>query len=206
VIRRSRIQQSVLGLVFAVGLTARPALGQPPSVTGFTPRHGPPGTLVKIIGENFREVSAVEFDGVGATTFWIATSTHLKAVVPEGAVTGPIEVVTSEGAATSPVPFVVEAPAVAGFFPTLATPRPNPARDGTLWRFTLSAGSRARLAIFDARGHRVRLLLDERLPAGAHERLWDARDDGGRRVPPGVYYGRLEAQGRRLTHHVAVIR
>lgn len=71
--------------------------------------------------------------------------------------------------------------------------RPNPVRTGTLLRFDLGSPERVRAGLYDAAGRLVRVLVDERLPAGAHQRTWDRRDHAGRSVAPGVYFLRLEA-------------
>ena len=49
--------------------------------------------------------------------------------------------------------------------------------------------------MFDLGGRRVRDLsaLTER-PSGRHRVEWDGRDDGGGRVPPGIYLVRLEIE------------
>lgn len=71
--------------------------------------------------------------------------------------------------------------------------RPNPFRAGTLVMFELGAPERVRAGLYDAAGRLVRVLVDERLPAGAHQRTWDRRDLAGRPVAPGVYFLRLDA-------------
>lgn len=76
-----------------------------------------------------------------------------------------------------------------------------PGWDATLRRarvsidFALATESVVRLTVEDYVGEPVRLLLDSQLSAGSHSVFWDARDDGGRPVPPGVYRARLEVLG-----------
>ncbi|MBT3342286.1 MAG: hypothetical protein HN712_16135 [Gemmatimonadetes bacterium] len=48
--------------------------------------------------------------------------------------------------------------------------------------------------IFDLSGRRVRHLISGRQPAGASNESWDARDDGGDLVPPGLYLLRVRAK------------
>ncbi|MBI4003105.1 MAG: Ig-like domain-containing protein, partial [Nitrospira defluvii] len=59
-------------------VTVSPAL---PTITGFTPTNGPPGTSVTLTGINFVNVQTVTFNGVTAT-FTVTDSTTLVAVVP----------------------------------------------------------------------------------------------------------------------------
>ena len=63
-------------------------------------------TSVTITGLNFISVSAVRFNGTGAT-FAVNSSTQITTLVPSGATTGPIQVVTATGTATSPASFTV---------------------------------------------------------------------------------------------------
>ena len=41
----------------------------------------------------------------------------------------------------------------------------------------------------------MRVLADNRMPAGTHMAAWDGRDDGGKRLASGVYFVRFEATG-----------
>jgi hypothetical protein len=92
----------------------------------------------------------------------------------------------------------------------LAPPRPNPAAGRMLLRFAIprsDAGTeRVRLILIGVDGRLVRSVVDEPFPPGTHEALWDGRDDGGHPVAAGVYFARLEWQGRSETRKVAVVR
>lgn len=89
----------------------------------------------------------------------------------------------------------------ASFF---AAPSPNPARTGTAFAFGLARGGAARLAIFDAQGRRVRMLVAGELGAGEHRVAWDGRDDAGRTAAPGLYLARLTTPGFEAVRRVAV--
>src|SRR5205823_5668289 len=82
----------------------------PPSITGFTPPTGPVGTSVTISGSNFTGAAAVRFNGVSAASFTVNSATAIDAVVPPGALTGPMSVTTSGGTTASASPFVVASP------------------------------------------------------------------------------------------------
>jgi len=69
---------------------------------------------------------------------------------------------------------------------------PNPFNPSTTLRFSLADESAVTLKIHDARGRCVRtLLVGSHLTGGAHELVWDGRDDAGRGVPSAVYLARL---------------
>lgn len=83
---------------------------------------------------------------------------------------------------------------------------PNPARGASSLRFSLAHEARVRAQVMDVAGRRVRLLDLGRLPAGQHVALWDARDDDGLAARAGLYFVRLEVDGRRIgTRRVAML-
>ncbi|MGC1373966.1 MAG: choice-of-anchor tandem repeat GloVer-containing protein [Candidatus Sulfotelmatobacter sp.] len=68
------------------------------------------GVLITILGTNVTGASSVRFNGT-PTTFIIRSTTELKAMVPAGATTGPVEVTTPSGTLISSANFQVEPPA-----------------------------------------------------------------------------------------------
>ena len=108
-----------------------------PTVSGFAPTSGQPGTSVTVTGTNFVNVQTVIFNGVLAPAFTVTNPTTLVAVVPPTATTGPIAIMTLAGTGTSAASFtVIPAPTVASLQPaTLSIVRGN---TGTL-TVTLSA-------------------------------------------------------------------
>jgi hypothetical protein len=73
---------------------------------------------------------------------------------------------------------------------------PNPFNPSTSIRFVLAERASVRLAVYDAAGRHVRTLLDGAREAGPHDAAWDGRDDGGRVQAAGVYFYRLDVNGR----------
>jgi uncharacterized repeat protein (TIGR03803 family) len=78
-----------------------------PEVTSFTPTSGPTGTSVTITGNSFTGTTKVTFGGVAATSYKAKSDTTVDALVPAGAVTGPIAVTTAGGTGTSTTKFTV---------------------------------------------------------------------------------------------------
>jgi hypothetical protein len=85
-------------------------------------------------------------------------------------------------------------------------PRPNPAREGVTLRFSVSRRAPARLDIFDVQGRRVATLVNGVLEPGPRELSWDRVDLSGNRAKGGVYFVRFEAEGRRFTYRLAMLR
>lgn len=83
---------------------------------------------------------------------------------------------------------------------------PNPFNLETRISFELAASGRARLTVYDAAGHRVATLVDERREAGLHEVTWDGRDDNGRLSATGVYLYRLETQDVVATKRMTLVK
>jgi hypothetical protein len=115
------------------------------------------------------------------------------------------------GAAESvTTPITVATAATSGrlrFLPETA----NPMRPGTPLRFEIPARSGASLAdvqvtLYDARGRRVRRLVQAPLAAGVHATVWDGRDEGGARVANGVYVARIDVGGHAATRKIAWLR
>jgi hypothetical protein len=88
----------------------------------------------------------------------------------------------------------------------LATNAPNPFTTGTTLRFSLAHAGPVMLRVYDVRGALVRTLVDAELPSGSHAVVWDGRTATGARAPSGVYYGRLDAGGRRSGQRMVLIR
>ena len=82
----------------------------------------------------------------------------------------------------------------------------NPIVSSGAIHLTLPRAGGVRLAVHDAAGRRVRLLLDANLPAGEHRLTWDGRDGSGRRVPAGLYYLALQGSPGSRSRSVMVVR
>lgn len=82
---------------------------------------------------------------------------------------------------------------------------PNPVAQRTEVAFDLPEQSLVRAALYDASGRLVRILVDESLAAGKHQRAWDRRDRSGRPVPSGMYFLRLDAGAHRSRQKIVVV-
>ncbi len=68
---------------------------------------------------------------------------------------------------------------------------PNPFNPETTIRFTLGESEVASLDVFNIRGNRIRTLINDELPGGHHQIIWDGKDNNGSYVGSGVYLYRL---------------
>jgi hypothetical protein len=83
---------------------------------------------------------------------------------------------------------------------------PNPSHQGTTIRYQMPGENDVSLRIFDVSGQLVRTLIDAARQAGAHTVIWDARDDDGRTVSPGLYFYGLQAGPHLATGKVVMVR
>jgi len=70
---------------------------------------------------------------------------------------------------------------------------PNPFNAHTNIKFDLPSANRVELSVYDLLGRKVRVLLDEYLPAGSHQVTWDGRSGDGTTLASGVYFYRLRS-------------
>ena len=83
---------------------------------------------------------------------------------------------------------------------------PNPSRTSTELILDLPRSGRVRVDVHDVRGALVRLLLEDERFAGRHRIRWDGRDQRDRRVPAGIYFGRVEAGGDHAAIKLLILR
>jgi len=83
---------------------------------------------------------------------------------------------------------------------------PNPFGPATTIRFDLPRPSNVRLSVFDIAGRRVRTLVEETLPAGTRNIIWDGRDDRGNPAASGIYFYRFDAGIYRETRKMTLLK
>jgi hypothetical protein len=83
---------------------------------------------------------------------------------------------------------------------------PNPLVRRSVIAFDLPHARLVRLLVYDATGRLARTLADGPFPAGRHQRVWDANDDGGHPVATGIYFVRFEAETYRAREKIVVLR
>jgi hypothetical protein len=88
----------------------------------------------------------------------------------------------------------------------LAVASANPAAGQAMLRIDLTRSGPVRLDLFDAAGRLVREIAAGRFPAGEWFRKWDGRDLEGRAAPSGLYFARLDAEGRSLVRRIMLVR
>ncbi|MFQ5607858.1 MAG: FlgD immunoglobulin-like domain containing protein [Candidatus Zixiibacteriota bacterium] len=83
---------------------------------------------------------------------------------------------------------------------------PNPFNPSTKISFTITARDRVSLEVYNMAGRKVRILVNQDLPAGAHIVEWDGRDDTGESVASGIYLYRLMAGKRSAARKMTLLK
>ena len=78
---------------------------------------------------------------------------------------------------------------------------PNPFSSSTTVGFDLRESARVRLEVFNAWGQRVAELVNHQLPAGTHQRVWEASD-----MPAGLYVVKIKANDYSLARQITLAR
>ena len=81
---------------------------------------------------------------------------------------------------------------------------PNPFSHATTIRYNLPVADRVSIDIYDTAGRLVRELSNGYQNAGTHAVVWNGRDGNGRRLPAGVYFCRLNANGSTRTTRTVI--
>ncbi len=70
---------------------------------------------------------------------------------------------------------------------------PNPFNPSTRIEYEVAEDQFVSLEVFDVRGQRVKVLVNEPKTAGSHHVMWEGRDENGRKAASGVYFYRFQA-------------
>jgi hypothetical protein len=88
----------------------------------------------------------------------------------------------------------------------LGIPRPNPSRGSASIEYRVPGAGGVKLAVYDALGRLVRVLVEDDLPAGTHYAAWDGASRSGAPAPAGVYFLLLDAGGSRASRKALRLR
>lgn len=102
-------------------------------------------------------------------------------------------------------PRVLGIPAPVNEAMRLESGAPNPFRVRTSIRYTVPKAGMGEMGIYDVSGRMVkRVMRKSWLAAGGGSIIWDATDESGSRVAPGVYMYRMQLNGESKTQRIVV--
>ncbi len=101
--------------------------------------------------------------------------------------------------------------AVSPFRPSIQTialepNAPDPFFTATRFSYSLPAPGLVRFGVYDVAGRLVRVLVRGYEGAGAHASVWDGKGDDGSRLPPGIYFARLQVAQEVRVRRVVMLR
>jgi len=73
---------------------------------------------------------------------------------------------------------------------------PNPFNPSTIIEFSIQNDSKVELSIFNIKGQKIKNLSNNEFVAGFHSIMWIGDDDFGEMVSSGIYYYKLNVDGR----------
>lgn len=117
---------------------------------------------------------------------------------------GPIGITWPYPMSTVEAPVSSKAEAAAGL--AVESIHPNPFNPSVTIRFAVTSSGSVHATIYDVAGRKVRELARREFAAGAHELTWSGIDDAGSPVGSGVYFLRLESNGRSTTKRLVLVK
>lgn len=169
---------------------------QPSPESDFATYHLHRGTTAAFVPDGTNLISAQPdtgyVDAAGSAYYYKLAAVDVHGNVSDHAAWAPLAIVGVPGGLGAGIAF--------------APPAPNPAARSATLSFVLPRAAHVRLSVVDVAGREVRVLADRPLAEGPHALPWDLRDNRGRAASAGVYFMRLEADGRTLVRRLAVMR
>ncbi len=83
---------------------------------------------------------------------------------------------------------------------------PNPFNPGTTIPYNLPQTAHVRVLILNTLGQKVRLLVNERQPAGNYSIQWDGTDEHGKNVSSGIYFYKFVTRSTKQIRKMILIR
>ena len=168
-------------------------VGLPPSITGFNPASARPGVQIAILGNNLAGTTGVQFSGVNGiwvnAAFAVQSPNQVNAIVPTGAVDGPVRLLSPSGSTLSPQAFnviddVPAQPVITSFTPRSGRPGTQVTLLGANLQNTIAVGFAGTSASFTQIGADS---VSTTVPQGARTGPITLTTTGGVAISPGSF-------------------
>jgi len=84
---------------------------------------------------------------------------------------------------------------------------PNPFNPETTISFTITNSNEStRIEVYNLKGQKVKMLVNEILPTGQHEAVWNGTDDNGKAVSSGVYFYQMKSGNYQKTKKMILLK
>ncbi len=76
---------------------------------------------------------------------------------------------------------------------------PNPFYTTADIQYNVIRAGKVKVDVYNIKGQHIKSILEETKSSGSYQLIWDGKDKAGNKVAPGIYFMRLEADGKALT-------
>jgi len=83
---------------------------------------------------------------------------------------------------------------------------PNPFYPSTTIAYTVPKDGEVRLNIYNLKGQLVKTLVSEPKKSGSYKIIWNGEDQAGNKVSSGLYFTRIESNGKSLTNKMLMLK
>ncbi len=83
---------------------------------------------------------------------------------------------------------------------------PNPFNPTTTIRYVVPKDGEVKLSIYNLKGQLIRTLVCEAKKTGTHSIVWNGDDQAGKRISSGIYFTRMETNGKTLTNKMLMLK
>ncbi|MCK4829864.1 T9SS type A sorting domain-containing protein, partial [bacterium] len=148
--------------------------------------------VVELSGSVLGSDSCIEENGVIATIIFQvtgqATSMELQHMTARTFDNQEIEIIDNpEFTGEDPDPIIPMANILGANYP-------NPFNPNTTIQFGLKKEGKVRIALYNIRGQKVKTLVNDIMPAGYHQVIWNGKNENNRTVSSGVYFYMMESE------------
>lgn len=149
--------------------------------------------------------------GLGVPECWLLTEQKIRTdYADNGALQAALTTCGIEGPSTMPYLATGDVSSVGDDTQSLTSLRqnyPNPFNPSTTISFNVAQRSKVRICIFNTRGQMIRSLVNnEEWKAGSHTVTWNGDDDGGHQMASGIYFYRLEVNGKIHSNKMTLVK
>ena len=83
---------------------------------------------------------------------------------------------------------------------------PNPFNPSTTINYNIPKDGDVKLNIYNLKGQLVKTLVSESKKSGSYKITWNGDDQAGNRVSSGLYFTRIESNGKTLTNKMLMLK
>jgi len=83
---------------------------------------------------------------------------------------------------------------------------PNPFNPTTTISFEIGESGKTQVEIYNAKGQKIKTLLNEKMEIGQHSVIWNGKDDRGKHVSSGIYFYKVSVSGEQKVNKMIMLK